>query len=308
MNRLDEALVHFGVGCAVVAGTDRVSLQHPVEQVCDAGAFAAAQLQARCDAQAQVPHRAVEAQTRVCGGEGERLLHGAQVLSVFGVQAGGDKHAVFAAGVLRTGSRQSVVLGEETAQRHQVALVGLVVRLLLTEQLPVEGVRHDQGVLNAADHLQGSAVAFHGREVGAAHRLLPLVGHVVLGQTTNDALGAVRVVVRVGEVVHNLLGVALLVGERQGAQIKVAAEHAAGTVPVLVGPDGQEQGKFVGADLQRLGEGFLAEGQAAIAQGGHPPQVGVEYAGLVPLINARVVRAVGGVVQVGEDVHAVAAH
>ena len=43
VNRLDEALVHFGVGCAVVAGTDRVSLQHPVEQVCDAGAFAAAQ-------------------------------------------------------------------------------------------------------------------------------------------------------------------------------------------------------------------------------------------------------------------------
>ena len=107
---------------------------------------------------------------------------------------------------------------------------------------------------------------------------------------------------------HDLLGVALLFGERQGAQIKVAAEHAAGTVPILVGPDGQEQGKFVGADLQRLGEGFLAEGQAAIAQGGHSPQVGVEYAGLVPLINARVVRAVGGVVQVGEDVHAVAAH
>ena len=107
---------------------------------------------------------------------------------------------------------------------------------------------------------------------------------------------------------HDLLGVALLVGERQGAQIKVAAEHAAGAVAVFVGPDGCEQGKFVGADLQRLGERFLAEGQAAIAQGGHSPQVGVEYAGLVPLINARVVRAVGGTVQVGEDVHAVAAH
>ena len=46
---------------------------------------------------------------------------------------------------------------------------------------------------------------------------------------------------------HDLLGVALLVGERQGAQIKVAAEHAAGAVPVFVGPDGCEQGKFVGA-------------------------------------------------------------
>ena len=42
VNRLDEALVHFGAGRAVVAGTDRVSLQHPVEQVSDAGAFAAA--------------------------------------------------------------------------------------------------------------------------------------------------------------------------------------------------------------------------------------------------------------------------
>ena len=107
---------------------------------------------------------------------------------------------------------------------------------------------------------------------------------------------------------HDLLGVALLFGERQGAQIKVAAEHAAGTVPVLVGPDGQEQGKFVGADLQRLGEGFLAEGQTAIAQDGYSPQVGVECAGVVQLVNARVVRAVGGVVQVGEDVYAVAAH
>ena len=308
MNRLDEALVHFGAGRAVVAGTDRVSLQHPVEQVRNAGAFATAQLQARRDAQAQVPYRAVETQARVGGGEGERLLHGAQTLNVFGVQAGGDEHAVFATGVLRSGSRQSVMLGEETAQRHQVALVGLVVRLLLTEQLLVEGIRHNQGVLHAADHLQGSAVTFHAGEVGAAHRLLPLVGHVVLGQTAKDALGAVRVVVRVREVVHNLLGVALLVGERQGAQIKVAAEHAAGTVPVFVGPDGREQGEFVGAGLQRLGERFLAEGQTAIAQDGYSPQVGVEYAGLVPLINARVVRAVVGAVQVGEDVHAVAAH
>ena len=133
MNRLDETLVHFGAGRAVVAGTDRVSLNDAVEQVRDAGAFAAAQLQARCDAQAQVTHRAVETQARVCGGESERLLHGAQVLSVFGVQAGGDEHAVFAAGVLRSGSRQGVMLGEETAQRHQVALVGLVVRRLLTE-------------------------------------------------------------------------------------------------------------------------------------------------------------------------------
>ena len=107
---------------------------------------------------------------------------------------------------------------------------------------------------------------------------------------------------------HDLLGVALLVGERQGAQIKVATEHAAGAVPVFVGPDGCEQGEFVGAGVQRLGEGLRAEGQTAIAQGGHSPQVGVEYAGLVPLINARVVRAVGGAVQVGEDVHAVAAH
>ena len=143
MNRLDEALVHFGAGRAVVAGTDRVSLNDAVEQVCDAGAFATAQLQARRDAQAQVPHRAVETQTRVGGGEGERLLHGAQTLSVFGVQAGGDEHAVLAAGVLRAGTRQSVMLGEETAQRHKVALVGLVVRLLLTEQLLVEGTRHD---------------------------------------------------------------------------------------------------------------------------------------------------------------------
>ena len=46
---------------------------------------------------------------------------------------------------------------------------------------------------------------------------------------------------------HDLLGVTLLVGERQGAQIKVAAEHTAGAVPVFVGPDGREQGKFVGA-------------------------------------------------------------
>ena len=133
MNRLDEALVHFGAGGAIVAGTDRVGINNAVEQVCDAGAFAAAQLQARCDAQAQVPHRAVETQARVGGGEGERLLHGAQVLSVFGVQAGGDEHAVLAVGVLRSVTRQGVMLGEETAQRHKVALVGLVVRLLLTE-------------------------------------------------------------------------------------------------------------------------------------------------------------------------------
>ena len=133
MNRLDEALVHFGVGCAVVAGTHRVGINNAVEQVRDAGAFATAQLQARRDAQAQVPHRAVETQARVCGGEGEHLLRSAQTLSVFGVQAGGDEHAVFAAGVFRAGTRQSVVLGEETAQRHKVALVGLVVRLLLTE-------------------------------------------------------------------------------------------------------------------------------------------------------------------------------
>lgn len=308
MNRLDEALVHFGGGCAVVAGTDRVSFQHPVEQVRDAGAFATAQLQARRGAQAQIPHRAVETQTRVGGGEGERLLHGAQVLSVFGVQAGGDEHAVLAAGVLRSGSRQGVMLGEETAQRHKVALVGLVVRLLLTEQLLVEGTRHDQGVLHAADHLQGSAVAFHAGEVGAAHRLLPLVGHVVLGQAAKDALGAVRVIVRVGKVVHDLLGVALLVGERQGAQIKVATEHAAGAVPVFVGPDGCEQGEFVGAGVQRLGEGLRAEGQTAIAQDGYSPQVGVECAGVVQVVNARVVRAVVGAVQVGEDVYAVAAH
>ena len=200
------------------------------------------------------------------------------------------------------------MLGEETAQRHKVALVGLVVRLLLTEQLLVEGTRHNQGVLHAADHLQGSAVAFHTGEVGAAHRLLPLVGHVVLGQAAKDSLGAVRVVVRVGEVVHDLLGVALLVGERQGAQIKVAAEHAAGTVAVFVGPDGCEQGKFVGAGVQRLGEGLRAEGQTAIAQDGYSPQVGVECAGVVQVVNARVVRAVVGAVQVGEDVHAVAAH
>ena len=143
MNRLDEALVHFSSGRAVVAGTDRVSINDAVEQVRDAGAFAAAQLQARGAAQAQVAHRAVETQTRVGGGEGERLLHGAQVLSVFGVQAGGDEHAVLAAGVLRSGSWQGVMLGEEAAQRHQVALVGLVVYLLLAEQLLVEGTRHD---------------------------------------------------------------------------------------------------------------------------------------------------------------------
>ena len=107
---------------------------------------------------------------------------------------------------------------------------------------------------------------------------------------------------------HDLLGVALLIGERQGTQIKIAAEHAAGAVPVFIGPDGREQGKFVGADVQCLGEGLRAEGQTAIAQDGYSPQVGVECAGLVPLINARVVRAVGGVVQVGEDVYAVAAH
>ena len=308
VNRLDEALVHLCIGRAVVAGADRVSLQYPVEQVRDAGAFATTQLQARCDAQAQVTHRAVETQARVCGGESERLLHSVQTLSVFGVQAGGDEHAVLAAGVLWSGSRQRVMLGKETAQRHKVALVGLVVRLLLTEQLLVEGTRHDQGVLHAADHLQGSAVAFHGREVGAAHRLLPLVGHVVLGQAAKNALGAVRVVVRVGEVVHDLLGVALLVGERQGAQIKVAAEHAAGAVPVFVGPDGCEQGEFVGAGVQRLGEGLRAEGQTAIAQDGYSPQVGVECAGVVQVVNARVVRAVVGAVQVGEDVHAVAAH
>ena len=118
MNRLDEALVHLCIGRAVVAGTDRVGINNAVEQVRDAGAFATAQLQARRDAQAQVPHRAVVTQTRVCGGEGERLLHGAQTLGVFGVQAGGDEHAVFAAGVLRSGSRQGVMLGEETAQCH----------------------------------------------------------------------------------------------------------------------------------------------------------------------------------------------
>ena len=143
MNRLDEALVHLCIGRAVVAGTDRVGINNAVEQVRDASAFATAQLQARRDAQAQVPHRAVETQTRVGGGEGERLLHGAQTLSVFGVQARGDEHAVLAAGVFRAGTRQSVMLGEETAQRHKVALVGLVVRLLLTEQLLVEGARHD---------------------------------------------------------------------------------------------------------------------------------------------------------------------
>ena len=107
---------------------------------------------------------------------------------------------------------------------------------------------------------------------------------------------------------HDLLGVTLLVGKRQGAQIKVAAEHATGAVPVFVRPDGREQGKLVGADLQRLGEGFLAEGQAAIAQEGHSPQVGVEYAGMVQIVNAREVRTVVGAVQIGEDVHAVAAH
>ena len=143
VNRLDEALVHFGTGRAVVAGTDRISLNDAIEQVRDAGAFVAAQLQARRGAQAQVAHRAVEAQTRVRGGEGKRLLHGAQVLSVFRVQAGGDEHAVLAAGVLRSGSWQGVMLGEEAAQRHQVALVGLVVYLLLAEQLLVEGTRHD---------------------------------------------------------------------------------------------------------------------------------------------------------------------
>ena len=42
VNRLDEALVHFGAGRTVVAGADRVSLQHPIEQVRDAGAFATA--------------------------------------------------------------------------------------------------------------------------------------------------------------------------------------------------------------------------------------------------------------------------
>ena len=107
---------------------------------------------------------------------------------------------------------------------------------------------------------------------------------------------------------HNLLGVTLLVGERQGAQVKVAAEHATGAVPVFVGPDGREQGKLVGAGTQRLGEGLVAEGQTAIAQEGHSPQVGVEYAGVVQIVNAREVRAVVGAVQVGEDVHAVAAH
>ena len=153
MNRLDKALVHFGAGCAVVAGTDRISLNDAIEQVRDAGAFATTQLQARRDAQAQVAHRAVETQARVGGGEGERLLHGVQTFGVFRVQAGGDEHAVLTAGVLRSLTRQGVMLGEETAQRHEVALVGLVVRLLLAEQLPVECTRHDQGVLHAADHL-----------------------------------------------------------------------------------------------------------------------------------------------------------